>query len=281
MAGEAKTKSAPLDREVWLAGVDPARRKEAERLLAIFGDVTGWEPRLWGPSMVGFGRYVYRYDSGHGGESLATGFSPRKAELTIYILPGHADFGGILAMSGGVPPALQLASLAPERIVGMALLSSAPFTPLTAATQDLPMPAWAYRALFSSDFPIWAIVRSAPGLLDPVFDVTPALRSRLAPEDAAIVTELVNGFLPVTDRLPGLANEGAAIDPAATYPLDRITTPTLIVHARDDGINPFPIAEYLANSLPKARFLPLPEGGHLLLGHKADVIEAVADILGP
>ncbi len=205
-----------------------------------------------------------------------------QAETLLDILDALGiDRVGILAMSGGVPPALQLASLAPERIVGMALLSSAPFTPLTAATQDLPMPAWAYRALFSSDFPIWAIVRSAPGLLDPVFDVTPALRSRLAPEDAAIVTELVNGFLPVTDRLPGLANEGAAIDPAATYPLDRITTPTLIVHARDDGINPFPIAEYLANSLPKARFLPLPEGGHLLLGHKADVIEAVADILGP
>lgn len=97
---ELKTKSAPLSREAWLAGVEPARREEAERLLALFGEVTGWEPRLWGPSMVGFGRYVYRYDSGHGGESLATGFSPRKAELSIYILPGYADFGHILARLG-------------------------------------------------------------------------------------------------------------------------------------------------------------------------------------
>jgi Domain of unknown function (DU1801) len=100
MAYEAKTKSAPLDREVWLAGVEPLRRDEAERLLALFAEVTGWEPRLWGPSMVGFGRYEYRYDSGHGGESLATGFSPRKAELSIYILPGYADFGSILARLG-------------------------------------------------------------------------------------------------------------------------------------------------------------------------------------
>ncbi len=100
MAKEAKTKSAPLDREAWLAAVDPKRRAEAERLLAIFGEVTGWEPRLWGPSMVGFGRYVYRYDSGHGGESLATGFSPRKAELSIYILPGGGDFGPILEKLG-------------------------------------------------------------------------------------------------------------------------------------------------------------------------------------
>jgi len=97
---DAKTKSAAFDREAWLAGVDPARRAEAERLLAIFAEVTGWEPRLWGPSMVGFGRYVYRYDSGHGGESLATGFSPRKAELSVYLMPGGGDFGPILTRLG-------------------------------------------------------------------------------------------------------------------------------------------------------------------------------------
>lgn len=100
MPKEAKTTSAALDREVWLAGVLPARRAEAERLLAIFGEVTGFEPRLWGPSMVGFGRYAYRYDSGHSGESLATGFSPRKTELSIYIMPGGGEFGEILARLG-------------------------------------------------------------------------------------------------------------------------------------------------------------------------------------
>lgn len=100
MAKEAKTKSATLDRETWLAGVDPKRREETERLLAIFAEVTGWEPRLWGPSMVGFGRYAYRYDSGHSGESLATGFSPRKAEISVYLLPGGGDFGPILARLG-------------------------------------------------------------------------------------------------------------------------------------------------------------------------------------
>lgn len=100
MAYDAKTQSAALDREVWLAGVEAARRDEADRLLALFAEATGWEPRLWGPSMVGFGRYEYRYDSGHSGESMATGFSPRKAELSIYILPGYAEFGTILARLG-------------------------------------------------------------------------------------------------------------------------------------------------------------------------------------
>ena len=97
---EAKTQSAAFDRETWLAGVDPARREEAERLLELFGKVTGWEPRIWGPSMVGFGRYVYRYDSGHTGESLATGFSPRKAELSIYLMAGGDALEPILARLG-------------------------------------------------------------------------------------------------------------------------------------------------------------------------------------
>jgi hypothetical protein len=100
MAHEAKTRSVALDRAAWLAGVEEARRGEAERLLDLFSEVTGWEARLWGPSMVGFGRYEYRYDSGHSGESFATGFSPRKADLSIYILPGYADFGAILERLG-------------------------------------------------------------------------------------------------------------------------------------------------------------------------------------
>jgi hypothetical protein len=99
MAQEAKSKSAPFDRNAFLAGVDVARRAEAERLLAIFAEETGFPPRMWG-TMVGFGRYEYRYASGHSGESLATGFAPRKAELSIYILPGYTDFGDILAGLG-------------------------------------------------------------------------------------------------------------------------------------------------------------------------------------
>jgi hypothetical protein len=117
MAEAAKTKSTVLDRDLWLAGVEAARRQEAGELLTLFGEVTGWEPRLWGSSMVGFGRYVYRYDSGHGGESLATGFSPRKAELSIYILPGYADYGRILARLG--PHRLGKSCLYIRRLAGV------------------------------------------------------------------------------------------------------------------------------------------------------------------
>ncbi len=95
---ENKTGPTLIDPAQFLAGVEPpGRREDGHKLDALFRRATGFEPRMWGPSIVGYGRYDYRYDSGHAGSSLATGFSPRKANLVLYILPGYDDFGPILA----------------------------------------------------------------------------------------------------------------------------------------------------------------------------------------
>ncbi len=67
---------------------------------ALFRKITRFEPVLWGPSIIGYGRYQYRYKSGREGAFLATGFSPRKAAHSIYIMPGYADFGHILSRLG-------------------------------------------------------------------------------------------------------------------------------------------------------------------------------------
>lgn len=99
----AETKTKPTDVTVaeFIAGVEPEGRKaDAEVLDAFFRRVTGWQPVMWGPTMVGYGSYAYRYESGHGGTALATGFSPRKAELSIYVMPGYQDYGPILARLG-------------------------------------------------------------------------------------------------------------------------------------------------------------------------------------
>jgi 2-hydroxy-6-oxonona-2,4-dienedioate hydrolase len=185
----------------------------------------------------------------------------------------------IVAMSGGVPPALQFAASYPDRTTALVLLSTAPFTPLTATAQDLPVPAWLYQALFSSDFIFWAAVKLAPTRLDAIFDIGPGVRARMTAADDAFFVGLVDTFLPVTVRVPGLRNEGAAIDPAARYDLARITAPTLVVHARDDGINPFPIGTYAADHIPGAAFMAVPSGGHLLLGHTEEVRARVMDFL--
>lgn len=177
----------------------------------------------------------------------------------------------ILAMSGGVPPALQFAARYPQRTAALVLLSAAPYTPFTAADQDLPVPSWVYQALFSSDFPFWVLTKVARPTIEPMFDVTPALRAQMTPEEAVVVAGMIDGLQPVTLRMPGQRNEEAAIDPGAHYALDAITAPTLVVHAQDDGINPFPVGERLAQQIRGARFVPIATGGHLLLGHQEDL----------
>lgn len=67
---------------------DESQRKDARSLLALMRRATKATPRMWGPSIVGFGSYRYKYASGREGEWCVTGFSPRKGILTVYILPG-------------------------------------------------------------------------------------------------------------------------------------------------------------------------------------------------
>ncbi|MEM7462259.1 MAG: DUF1801 domain-containing protein [Pseudomonadota bacterium] len=84
-----KTIQTTISPAKFLAGVEPAaRREDGEELLAWFSSVTGFEPKMWGPSIIGFGRYHYKYESGHEGDFMLTGFSPRKSALTIYVMPG-------------------------------------------------------------------------------------------------------------------------------------------------------------------------------------------------
>ncbi|MDA7428145.1 DUF1801 domain-containing protein [Primorskyibacter aestuariivivens] len=96
-----KTQPTQTRPEDFIASVaHPVRRADAETLDALFREVTGFQPRIWGPSIIGYGQYHYRYDSRRTGDFLATGFSPRKAGLSIYIMPGYADFSDILSRLG-------------------------------------------------------------------------------------------------------------------------------------------------------------------------------------
>lgn len=76
------------------------RREDARVLDGLFREVTGFQPRMWGSSIIGYGQYHYVYDSGREGDFLATGFSPRKANMSIYIMPGYKDYSHILSDLG-------------------------------------------------------------------------------------------------------------------------------------------------------------------------------------
>ena len=98
---ENKTRASTESVEDFLRGVEhPTRRADALALNELFRKQTGYDPVMWGPSIVGYGRYHYVYESGREGDFLATGFSPRKANLSIYLMPGYTDFSPILKKLG-------------------------------------------------------------------------------------------------------------------------------------------------------------------------------------
>lgn len=78
----------------------PTRRADAMTLNTLFQRVTGWQPQMWGSSIIGYGRYDYTYASGRSGSFLATGFAPRSTGLVVYIMPGYDDFTPILDRLG-------------------------------------------------------------------------------------------------------------------------------------------------------------------------------------
>lgn len=98
---DQKTLPTPADVERFLDAVEPdTRRQEGRRLLEIFRAATGDAGTMWGPSIVGFGSYHYRYASGRTGTSLRVGFSPRKAKLTLYLPEGFDGYEAHLAALG-------------------------------------------------------------------------------------------------------------------------------------------------------------------------------------
>ncbi|MEP3637658.1 MAG: DUF1801 domain-containing protein [Paracoccaceae bacterium] len=98
---KTETLQTQAEFDVWAENLEPGRRRnEAYVLDRLFRNASGYAPVLWPGGIVGYGSYNYTYESGRSGVSLATGFAPRKAKLSIYIMPGYVDFDGILKRLG-------------------------------------------------------------------------------------------------------------------------------------------------------------------------------------
>ena len=96
-----KTRPTDAGVDTFLDAVDDERRrKDARTVKSMMERITGWEPKMWGPGIVGFGEYHYRYDSGREGDFLITGFSPRKRALTIYVMPGFTRYDALMGKLG-------------------------------------------------------------------------------------------------------------------------------------------------------------------------------------
>ncbi|WP_066074280.1 DUF1801 domain-containing protein [Neobacillus soli] len=101
MAYQQKTKETDHSVVEFIENVEsPKKREDAYKLVDIFTETTGYDAKMWGPSIIGFGSYHYKYESGHEGDAPLVGFSPRKAKISLYFAPGETkreellkDFG--------------------------------------------------------------------------------------------------------------------------------------------------------------------------------------------
>ena len=101
MAAENKTKPTKASVSAFIAAVEnPTRRSDCKKVIAMMKRATGVAPKMWGPSIVGFGSYHYRYESGREGDSPIVAFSPRKQDLTLYVLGDFAEQDALLARLG-------------------------------------------------------------------------------------------------------------------------------------------------------------------------------------
>ena len=98
-----KLKTTPNDGNVTdflLAVENEKKREDSFEVLKMMQEITEAAPKMWGPSIIGFGNYHYKYESGREGDWFLTGFSPRKQSLTIYIMPGFDRYQELMDQLG-------------------------------------------------------------------------------------------------------------------------------------------------------------------------------------
>jgi hypothetical protein len=98
---ELKTKETDTSVDAYIDAIDnEVRRDDCRALVKLMKQVTKSEPKMWGTSIVGFGKYHYKYASGHEGDSCLTGFASRKKDLTMYITAGFDEHAELLSRLG-------------------------------------------------------------------------------------------------------------------------------------------------------------------------------------
>jgi 2-hydroxy-6-oxonona-2,4-dienedioate hydrolase len=187
---------------------------------------------------------------------------------------------GIIGVSAGAPSSMQFALRHPGRTTALVLM-----VPLTFAPREPEeMPAYARFMLESavrSDFLYWAAMTAYPdAVIRTVLGTPPALLASADIEERLRVRQMMRQILPVGLRAQGLINEAKVAASLARYDLERISAPTLAISAEDDGYGTYVAARYTAQHVPNARFVGYRTGGHMLVGHTAEVSGRISSFLG-
>ena len=230
----------------------------------------GW--RVIAPSRFGYLRTPFPDDAS--GE--------RQADHLACLLEslGVADVV-VMGVSAGAVSALHFAVRHASRTRALVLTVPAVYRPDAA----VPVPDWALKVLdviVGADLPYWLLARFAPDTVRRLVLATPPAEYATADaDDRRRADVILEQILPVSARRLGLLNDSRLTTRAARVDLEAIRAPTLCISARDDGFGTFESARYSALHIPRARFLGFERGGHLLMGHRDRVIDAVEALARP
>ena len=184
-----------------------------------------------------------------------------------------------LGVSAGALSAMQLAIRHPERVKALLLIVPAGWVygPADEDVQDIGENKFILNGVMQSDFLYWSFLKLARGQMLSFVGVSPELHDKLTDDDRRIIADVVDGMLPVSRRFRGIMKDDGNQHALQPFPIEQIKVPTLIIDSRDVGT--YTNSCNLAEKIPGATFVSFDSGGHLLLGHNAEVQAAVREFL--
>jgi 2-hydroxy-6-oxonona-2,4-dienedioate hydrolase len=256
-------------------------------LLMIHGSGGGHDQGMaWARPLVQQGvRVIAPSRFGYLGTPRPTDASPEaQADAHVCLLDAlSVKKAAVMGVSAGGPSALQTAIRHPERVSALVLVVPIAYKPDSVADSAPPVSddkdAVLLR-LLDSDFLFWAALKLARNQVFRYVLATPPEQIAAATaHERARVNALADRILPVSIRAAGLRDDTRVGKSLGPYALESISAPTLVISARDDGFGTYAGAHYTASRIPDAKFIGFDDGGHLLVGHDAEIQAEVVKLL--
>jgi pimeloyl-ACP methyl ester carboxylesterase len=189
----------------------------------------------------------------------------------------------VIGASAGAPSSMQLAIRHPERVTALVLLVPAVYVPRAGGAPPVATPAGTqllFETALDSDFLFWAASHLARGTVTrAVLATPPEVVANASPSERERVAGVMAGILPVSLRRAGLLNDARVTSTLPRYDLERIQAPTLAISVADDLFGTFDSARYTAARVRDGRFVGYLSGGHVWVGHQADVMSTIGQFL--
>lgn len=168
----------------------------------------------------------------------------------------------VVAFSDGGPSALQFALRHPDRTVALVMISAKSKTP----PPTTPLQELVFEGIFRSDYLYWAVSEAARPFLLAMLGVSADVQDRAIGDGQRLITAVTEGMNPISLRRNGIYHDRATLSvlPEDVFHLEQITAPTLVVHAKDDGLQAYEHGQNTATRVPGAQLVSYEQGGHLL-----------------